>query len=54
MEQLAELARRINEQTLRTQEAQAEVDRMLAVRQKAAEEVERAWQEHQAREREQA
>ena len=45
---IAEMARRINEQTLRTQEAQAEVDRTLAVRQKVAEEVERAWQEHQA------
>ena len=48
MEKLAELARRINEQTLRTQEAQAEVDRMMVERQKVEAEIERAWREREA------
>ena len=34
---IAEMARQINEQTLRTQEAQAELDRMMATRHQWAE-----------------
>ena len=51
MEKLAEMARQINEQTLRTQEAQAELDRMMAERRRVAEQVERAWREREAREK---
>ena len=54
MERLAERVTQINEQTLRAQVAHAELDRILAERRQVAEEVERAWRERQAREREQA
>ena len=40
---LAERVTQINEQTLRAQVAQAELDRMMAARRKVAEEVERRY-----------
>ena len=47
VEKLAEMARQIREQAARSQEAQAEVARMMAERRRVAEQIERAWQEHQ-------
>ena len=47
MNTMAEMARQIREQTLRAQEAQAQLAQMMAERQKVAEEVERAWQQRE-------
>ena len=51
---MAEMARQINEQTLRAQEAQARLAQMMAERRKVAEEVERAWREREAQREAQA
>ena len=44
---MAEMARQIREQTLRSQEAQARLAQMMAERQQVEAEIERAWQQRE-------